>query len=127
MRIAAALALVAVALLLATIASAASAAYRDRYCSPTGDYCTSATGSGGTVKLRLGTFSFSGRYKLCVKPTSRARVCKTFPLRRRSSRWVSEVPWYRHFPNAGTGIYTVTWFYGGQRLGPPLAFAVANS
>jgi hypothetical protein len=124
MRIGAAVALAAVALSLATAASAAS---RDRYCSPTGDYCTSATRSSGAVKLRLATFSFSGRYKLCVKPTARARVCKTFPLRRRSGGWVSEVPWYRHFANAGTGIYTLTWFYGGQRLGPPLTFAVADS
>jgi hypothetical protein len=81
----------------------------------------------GTVKLRLATFSFSGRYKLCVEPSTGARTCKTFPLIRRSGRWVSEVRWYRQFPNRGTGVYTVTWFYGGTRLGPPLTFAVADS
>jgi hypothetical protein len=123
-RVAVCLLVLAAALL---TAAAASGAYRDKYCSPTGDYCTSAERSAGAVRLRLATFSFSGRYKLCVKPTSRARTCKTFPLVRRSGQWVSSVRWYRHFPNAGTGLYTVTWFYGGTRLGPPLTFAVANS
>jgi|SRR5829696_7256644 len=124
MRIALPLVAAAVALVLA---AGAQSAYRDRYCSPTGDYCTSATRSGGAVKLRLATFSFPGRYKLCVKPSAGARTCKTFSLTRRSGQWVSEVRWYRHFPNRGTGIYTVTWFYGGTRLGPPLSFAVATS
>ena len=121
-----AVALVAASVALA-LAAGAQSAYRDKYCSPTGDYCTSAVKSGGAVKLRLATFSFSGRYKLCVKPSTGARSCKTFPLRRRSGQWVSEVLWYRNFPNRGTGIYTVTWLYGGTRLGPPLSFAVANS
>jgi hypothetical protein len=109
------------------LAAAASGAYRDKYCSPTGDYCTSAERSGGAVKLRLATFSFSGRYRLCVKPTRRAATCKTFPLRRRSGQWVSSVTWYKNFPSHGTGLYTVTWHYGGVRLGPPLTFAVADS
>jgi hypothetical protein len=109
------------------LAAAASGAYRDKYCSPTGDYCTSAERSGGAVKLRLATFSFSGRYRLCVKPTTGAATCKTFPLRRRSGQWVSSVTWYRNFPNRGTGLYTVTWRYGGVRLGPPLTFAIADS
>jgi hypothetical protein len=124
MRIAVALVAAAVALVLA---AGAQSAYRDRYCSPTGDYCTAATRSGGAVKLRLATFSFSGRYKLCVKPSVGARACKSFPLRRRSGQWVSDVPWYRHFPNRGAGVYTVTWFYGGTQLGPRLSFPVANS
>jgi hypothetical protein len=109
------------------LAAAASGAYRDKYCSPTGDYCTSAERSGGAVKLKVSTFSFSGRYRLCVKPTRRAATCKTFPLRRRNGQWVSNVTWYKNFPNRGTGLYTVTWHYGGVRLGPPLTFAVADS
>ena len=109
------------------LAAAASGAYRDKYCSPTGDYCTSAERSGGAVKLRVATFSFSGRYRLCVKPTRRAATCKTFPLRRRNGLWVSNVTWYTNFPNRGTGLYTVTWHYGGVRLGPPLTFAIAGS
>ena len=124
MRIVAFVAVAAVAL---GLAAGARSAYRDEYCSPTGDYCTSATRSDGAVKLRLATFAFSGRYKLCVKPSAGARTCKTFPLRRRSGRWVSEVRWYRQFPNTGSGFYTATWFYGKTRLGPPLTFAVADS
>jgi hypothetical protein len=118
------------ALLLAVflgLSATASGAYRDKYCSPTGDYCTSAERAAGAVKLRLATFSFSGRYRLCVKPTRRVATCKSFPLRRRGSQWVSEVRWYKNFPNHGTGLYTVTWSYGGVRLGPPLTFAVADS
>lgn len=107
------------------LAAGASGAVRDRYCSPTGDYCTSALRSGDAVKLRLSTFSFSGRYRLCVKPPGRAATCKSFPLRPRSGMWVSSVTWYRSFPTRGSGRYTVTWHYGGVRLGPPLSFAVA--
>jgi hypothetical protein len=109
------------------LAATAGAAMRDRYCSPTGDYCTSARKSGGAIKLRLATFSLTGRYRLCVKPTRRAATCKSFPLRRGGDQWVSEVRWYKNFPNLGTGLYTVTWHYGGVRLGPPLTFAVANN
>jgi hypothetical protein len=107
------------------LAAAASGAVRDRYCSPTGDYCTSAVRSGGAVKLRLGTFSFFGRYRLCVKPAGRASTCKSFPLRRSRGMWVSAVTWYRNFPNRGARRYTVTWHYGGVRLGPPLTFAIS--
>lgn len=121
------LACVVVFCLALALAAAASGALRDRYCSPTGDYCTSATRSAGAIKLRLATFSFSGRYRLCVKPTQRAQTCKSFPMRQRGDQWVSEVRWYRQFPNRGSGLYTVTWHYGGARLGPPLTFAVANS
>ena len=122
MKLAIALSAAVVAL---ALAAAAPGANPDRYCSPTGDYCTAATRSAGAVKLRLATFSFSGRYRLCVKKG--AQTCKSFPLRKRGEQWVSEVTWYKNFPNRGTGIYTVTWFYGGVRLGPPLKFAVANS
>jgi hypothetical protein len=124
MRIAVCAFLLAVSLGLAT---AASGAFRDKYCSPTGDFCTSAQRSGGAVKLRLATFSFSGRYRLCVTPTRAASTCKTFPLRRRGGQWVSEVRWYKHFPTRGTGLYRVTWHHGGVRLGPPLTFAIADS
>jgi hypothetical protein len=109
------------------LAAPASGVMRDKYCSPTGDYCTSAVRSAGAVKLRLSTFSFSGRYRLCVTPTRRAATCKSFPLRRSGDQWVSAVTWYKNFPTHGTGFYRVTWHYGGVRLGPPLTFAVADS
>ena len=31
--------------------------------------------------------------------------------------WRSVVTWHRNFPNRGVGVYRVTWFYGGVRLG----------
>ena len=120
-------AVIAFAFAALVLAASAAGAPRDKYCSPTGDYCTSALRSGGAVKLRISTFSFSGRYRLCVKPTGRAQTCKSFPLRRSGDQWVSELRWYKNFPNKGTGLYTVTWHYGGVRLGPPLTFVVANS
>ena len=119
--------LAATAVLPLALAPGASARFRDRYCSPTGDYCTSAQMHADAVKLTLSTFSFSGRYRLCVKPTVGAQTCKSFPLRRRGDVWRSVVTWHRNFPNRGTGVYRVTWSYGGVRLGPPLNFAVANS
>jgi hypothetical protein len=109
------------------LATPASGRPRDRYCSPTGDYCTSALRKSGAIKLSLSTFSFSGRYRLCVKPTVGAQTCKSFPLRRDGDVWRSVVTWHRNFPNKGSGLYRVTWFYGGVRLGPPLTFVVANS
>jgi hypothetical protein len=117
----------AVALAVSLMAAAAAGAVPDRYCSPTGDYCTSSGRVADAVKLRLSTFSFWGRYRLCVKPTSGAQTCRSFPLRRRGDVWRSDVTWYRNFPNRGTGVYRVTWHYGGVRLGPPLTFAVADS
>jgi hypothetical protein len=116
-----------VALLVLGLAAGASGAIHDRYCSPTGDYCTSAQRKAGAIKLGLTTFSFSGRYRLCVKPTARAPTCKSFPLHRRGDLWRSDVRWHRNFPNAGTGIYRVTWHYGGSQLGPALGFVVAQS
>ena len=62
-----------------------------------------------------------------MKPTARVPTCKSFPLHRRGDLWRSEVRWYRNFPNLGTGIFRVTWHYGGAQLGPPLGFVVAQS
>ena len=117
------------AALLASLALAAGAAGapRDSYCSPSGDYCTSSKREAGTIKLSLRTFSFSGRYRLCVRGSTGGRVCRSFPLRRRGGLWRSDVPWYRHFPNRGTGIYRVTWHYAGTQLGPQLSFVLAQS
>ena len=119
--------LLLVTVILAAAALAPAAAAKVTYCSPTGDYCTSALKKAGTIKLTLSTFSFSGRYRLCVKPIGAAQTCKSFPLRRRGDVWRSEVTWYKNFPKRSTGIFRATWFYGGVRLGPPLTFVVANS
>jgi hypothetical protein len=114
----------------ALLASPASAAPpRKAYCSPTGDYCTSVYRTkAGAIRFRIATFSFRGRYRLCVTAPKRATgkrvVCKRFRLRRRGSLYVSDVGWRRHFPNKGHGIYQVAWFKFGNRLGPRLGFKI---
>jgi hypothetical protein len=114
----------------ALLASPASATPpRKAYCSPTGDYCTSVYRTkAGAIRLRIATFSFRGRYRLCVVAPKRAKgkrlACKRFRLRRRGSLYVSDVGWRRHFPHKGRGIYRVAWFKFGNRLGPRLGFKI---
>jgi hypothetical protein len=120
----------AAAVAFALLASPASAVPpRKAYCSPTGDYCTSVYRTkAGAIRLRIATFSFRGRYRLCVVAPKRAKgkrlSCKRFRLRRRGSLYVSDVGWRRHFPNKGRGIYQVAWFKFGNRLGPRLGFKI---
>jgi hypothetical protein len=66
----------------AALGLAASAEARQSYCSPSGDYCTSTARLGGAVFLRVGTFSFRGRVRICVTAPTGNRVCRSFLLRR---------------------------------------------
>ena len=100
----------------------APAAAKESYCSPTGDYCTSVAKRQGVRYLRLGTFSFTGRVRICVRDPSAARVCHSFRLRRSGPLYEVKLIWKRHYPNRGAGTYRVTFFYGTTRLGPVLAF-----
>jgi len=101
----------------------AAADARSSYCSPTGDYCTSATSRNGDVLLRIRTFSFSGSYRLCVRAPDRSATCKRFRLRRgRAGIYSSAKGWSRHFPNRGAGVYRVRWQKLGTNLGPRLSF-----
>jgi hypothetical protein len=100
-----------------------SSRVRSSYCSPSGDFCTSVTKSGGDVLLRIGTFAFSGRYTLCVIPPRGPRVCKRFRLRAgRFGIHKSTVSWRRQYPNQGRGLYRVRWRKSGANLGPRLGF-----
>ncbi len=117
-RIAVALATVGLAAGLPAVADA-----RSSYCSPTGDYCTSAKRKGGEVLLRIGTFSFRGTYRLCVRAPDGSAACKRFALRRgRAGIYASSKGWSRHFPNKGAGVYRVRWQKFGANLGPRLSF-----
>jgi hypothetical protein len=112
------------ALLVATLGAlvlTASAAAKESYCSPTGDYCTSVAKLKGVRYLRIGTFSFTGRVKICVKDPTAARVCHSFRLTGPGGMWEVKLIWKRHYPNRGPGTYRVTFFYG-TRLGPALDF-----
>jgi len=108
--------------LLGALVLVSPAAAKDRYCSPTGDYCTSVARLGGVRYLRIGTFSFRGLVKICVKAPLGAAVCHSFRLRKAGAIYQVKVIWKRHYPNRGTGAYRVTFFTGPTRLGPTLAF-----
>jgi hypothetical protein len=118
-----ALALTAVAFLLVPAAASARTRAIDSYCSPTGDFCTYVARSGGRVKLVLRTFSFRGRYRLCVKPPRHSRQCRSYRLvARRHGIYASRIDFARHFFHRASGRYTVSWHLSGSRIGPPLHF-----
>ncbi len=108
-------------------AATAPAAAASSYCSPTGDYCYSATLRGGAVRLGLSTFSFRGRLRVCVTPPAGgSRDCRTFRLRRTSDGiFQVDVKWSAHFPRHGPGTYRVSFApatTGGAKLGPGTTF-----
>ena len=110
------------AALLGALVLVSPAAAKNRYCSPTGDYCTSVARLGGVRYLRIGTFSFRGVVKICVKAPRGAAICHSFRLYKAGEIYQVKVIWKRHYPNRGTGAYRVTFFTGPTRLGPTLAF-----
>jgi hypothetical protein len=117
------LAIVVAAAVAVTLMLGASAQAADRYCSPTGDFCTSATRLNGAVFLRVATFSFRGLVRICVTGPSGGRVCRRFRLRARpNGLYEARVRWYRHYPNRGPGTYRVRFFTGTTPLGPVLTF-----
>ncbi len=109
---------------LAALVLVAPAGAKESYCSPTGDYCTSVAKLKGVRYLRVGTFSFTGRVKICVKDPTAARVCHSFRLTRSGSMYQVKLIWKRHYPNRGAGTYAVTFFYGTTKLGPALDFKI---
>ena len=107
---------------LAVLAWVAPAAARTSYCSPSGDFCTSVARVKGIRYLRISTFSFTGRVRICVRDPSTTRVCHNFRLRKVGQLYQVMLIWKRHYPNRGAGVYRVTFFLGSTRLGPVLAF-----
>jgi hypothetical protein len=112
----------AAAAAMGALAFAGSAAAGTSYCSPTGDYCTSVARVHGIRYLRMSTFSFSGRVKICLRAPAAGRTCNTFPLRKIGPLWQVKVLWKRRYPNRGAGLYRVSFFFGATRLGPVLRF-----
>ncbi len=109
---------------LAVLALVASANAASSYCSPTGDYCTSAQRQSGAVYLRLSAFSNIGAIRICVTDPKRKRVCRTFALTKRGTMWQVNVRWRSRYPSAGPGRYRVGFFLGRTRLGPVLDFRI---
>jgi hypothetical protein len=118
-------ALLVAAVAVAALVVTAPAGAKESYCSPTGDYCTSAAKIKGVRYLKIATFSFTGRVKICVKDPTAARVCHSFKLLKAGPLYQAKVLWKRNYQNAGAGTYTVTFFWTGTKLGPALSFRVA--
>jgi hypothetical protein len=112
------------AAVVAALAVPASASAQSSYCSPTGDFCTSAARVKHVRYLRLSTFSFRGQVRICVRDPRNLRTCHGYPLRKDGPLYTVAVKWKGHFPNAGPGLYRVVFFLGTTRLGPILTFTL---
>ena len=119
------IAIAAAGLTLAVLVAMPGAAKQiDGYCSPTGDYCTSAVERSGETFLGISTFSFAGRYRLCTRIDDAADPqCKRFRLRKNDDLYRSFVKFNRYFDPEGSGNYCASWHKFGNRLGPPICFA----
>ena len=109
-------------------AAVAPAKVIDGYCSPTGDYCTSAVIRHGATYLGISTFSFTGKYQLCtVTEDGHGRRCKRFRLRKNGDLYRSFVRFEKHFSPEEIGNYCASWHKFGARLGPKVCFAFAGA
>lgn len=93
----------------------------DSYCSPTGDYCLAVTRRHGRIKFEISTFSFSGKYEICVKGPA-GRECKSSKLRDEGNLYSDRVDWLKKFDSAGPGRQKVVWKLSGTTLGEALHF-----
>lgn len=95
----------------------------DQYCSPTGDYCTNLHRDNGKVVAEIGTFSFSGKYQLCVNPPRAGQDCSQFRMRRvPHGIFRGRVKLARHFNLRRSGRYSVSFRLDGYKLGQTLHF-----
>ncbi len=106
----------------AVSAPAAQAKPVDGYCSPSGDYCIGINDKGGSIKLKIATFSFTGQYTLCVDPPRGSKACDDFQLEQNGDIYKDSVTLGSHFPSRASGRYAVTWHTQGFKLGKTLHF-----
>lgn len=112
----------AIVLLAGLLAPAATYA-KSSYCSPSGDYCTGVLKRPGGIALRIGTFSFTGKYRLCVRGPDGKANCRAFSLKKtKNGIYRSTRGWSKNFPDRGKGTYRVRWQKFGSNLGPALTF-----
>jgi len=110
-------------LALALTAPGLAQARNTSYCSPTGDLCYGQVRGVRPVTLQISLFAkYFGRYSLCVQRPGRARVCKSFSIRKMGSLYGSRVIWRKYFPNQGRGGYRARWRQNGRPLGPTIHF-----
>ena len=121
-------ALVAIAVIAASLPLAASAAEKPRtitaYCSPSGDVCFGVLSMRGAVVLHITTAArYFTRHTICVRPPALAQRCRSFPLERLGgSACGSQRRHAKQFPARRPGVYVATWRRSTTRLGPRLRF-----
>jgi hypothetical protein len=106
----------------APVASAASTVV-DRYCSPSGDYCTLIVKKAdGSIVFSIRAFAnYFGRATACVKKET--RVCHSTSPRKDGGLYFWNIRRAGNYPNEGPGEYKVRWRdSGGNRIGPALYF-----
>lgn len=95
----------------------------ESYCTPSGDYCTSAAKTNGVRTLRLSTFSFRGKVDICVKATGATRVCKTRTLHGHNGLWSVSIRWSTNYPRQPKGTRRVSFIsHEAGKIGPTLTF-----
>jgi hypothetical protein len=105
----------------------AGTAEASSYCSPTGDFCQAAVKKQGVWRIRMLTFSFRGRIRVCVTSPDSSRSCRRFLLRSEGQALFGfDVRWSRHFPNDGPGRYSVRFSQSGYKLGRDVHFTVGG-
>lgn len=89
--------------------------FKDRYC--VGVFKKAKS---GRIDFRIGSFSFHGRYKLCVTDPAGLRICHRYRLGRFCGCSIKD--WKRNFPDAREGQYKVEWRRRGHKLAPAQFF-----
>ena len=123
MRLVLLAAIAATALALPTGAPASEQAEHSSYCSKSGDLCYGVFRKAGVVSFKLTLAAkYFPRYRLCVRKLGKARVCKSFRVRKTGAQWGGTVNFAKNFPHK-PGTYRVSWWQGTtNRFGPPLTF-----
>jgi hypothetical protein len=113
-----------IALAVLLLALPATAHARSSSCSPSGDVCYGAVGSGSAVRLRLTLAAeYFTRYRLCVRGPDGRRDCRRFRVRPiGNGMYGSTVRWARAFPSRGPGTYRATWDWGSGPVRPAVTF-----
>jgi hypothetical protein len=105
---------------LATVGIASDASAASSYCSPSGDYCMAVKKRTKGVIIRLDTFAFRGKIRVCVTPPTGSAACQSFRLRPKPEGLYGFKA--RYIPTAGSGSYRVRFFKSGNRIGKTLTF-----
>lgn len=114
-------------LLLGAVAPAEAKHRPQNYCSESSDdLCLSTRRVDGVRRLRITlSIKYFRMFKLCVNPPADAPpACERFRIRKLKDGFGRSVRWRKHFPDFGTGAYTVTWRRAGGRMGRRLGFHV---